>query len=220
MTLSAGAYVEKNKLATSNVWLVLLDITVPGLGSDLKIVSNSEDVYWPGTESPDNLYTAIPFELGEIGDDSKGEVPSVTLRVSNHARWCETYLDNYDGMVDSNVEIRVVNSINVLTPTISSCTYLETPEILLYYDIVGSSSNSQWGTFTLGASNPFNKRFPRNKIYRNICRYRWFPDVGGRCNYPGTATTCNRSLDQCRNDRDNAERFGGCPGVASKGIFV
>lgn len=218
MTLSAGAYVEKNKMSTSNVWLVLLDITVPGLADPLKIVSNSENVWWPGTTSAENLYTAIPFDLGEIGDDSKGEVPSVSLRVANTARWCESYLDDYNGMIDSNVEIRIVNSINVLTPTKGSCTYLDVPELLLYYDIVASSSDSMWGAFTLGASNPFNKRFPRNKIYRNICRYRWFKGV--RCAYPGTATICNRSLDQCRNDRDNSSRFGGCPGVASKGVFI
>lgn len=217
MTLSAAAYIEKNKIASDTSWLVLLDITMPDT-TLLKITSNSEDVWWPATVIPSNLYTSFPFELGEIGDASKWEVPSVSLKVSNVTRYLESQLDAQDGLVDSNVEIKIVNSINVVTPTKSSGTYNDIPEITLNYDVVSSSSNSMWVEFILGASNPFNKRFPRNKIYRNICRYRFFK--GARCQYVGAETSCDRTLDTCRNTYNNSINFGGCPGVASKGIYV
>lgn len=217
MTLSAAAYLEKNAVASDTAWLVLLDITMPD-STLLKITSNSEDVWWPATANPSTLYTAFPFELGEIGDDSKGEVPSVSLRVSNITRYLEGYLDEQDGLVDSNVSIKVVNSTHVLTPTKTSATYNGVAEVELYYDIVASSSNSRWVEFTLGAANPFNKRFPRNKLYRNICRYRWFK--GDRCGYVGAETSCDRVLNTCRITYGNSERFGGCPGMASKGIYV
>lgn len=218
MTLSVGAYIEKNKLATDEAWLVLLEITMPDT-TVLKLTNNSENLYWPGTSSPStNLYTAFPFELGEIGETSKAEVPSVSLRVSNAARILEPYLDAQDGMVDSSVDIRVVNSMHVLTPTKALGTYLTTPEIELNYDIVTASSDSQWVIFTLGASNPFNKRFPRNKIMRNSCRYREFK--GSQCQYVGAETTCDRALTTCRDTFSNTQWFGGCPGVASKGIYV
>ena len=217
MTLSAAAYLEKNKMATNEAWLVLLEITMTD-SYVLKLTSNSENLYWPGTSNPNNLYTAFPFELGEIGDTSKGEVPSVSLQVSNAARILEPHLDAHDGMVDSSVEIRIVNSIHVLTPTRPLGAYSETPEIELNYDIIAASSNSMWVEFTLGAANPFNKRFPRNKIYRNICRYREFK--GDRCQYEGEETSCDRSLTTCRDTYSNSQWFGGCPGVGSKGVYV
>jgi len=217
MTLSAGAYLEKNKLATDSVWLVLLEITMPDT-TVMRMTNNSENVWWPATQVPGNLYTSFPFEIGEIGDTSKGEVPSVSLRVTNVARVLEPYLDDQDGLVDSNVDIRIVNSIHVLTPTKGSATYNDVPEIELNYDIVESSSDSQWVEFTLGASNPFNKRFPRNKIYRNVCRYRWFK--GTRCQYAGAQTSCDRTLKTCRDTYSNSINFGGCPGVGSKFIYV
>ena len=196
---------------------MLLDVTMPD-STLLKITSNSEDVYWPAATISPNLYTAFPFELGEIGESSKAEVPDVTLKVSNVTRYLEGQLDAQDGLVDSSVDIRIVNSIHVITPTKPTGTYLDTPEVELNYDVVATSSDSRWVNFTLGASNPFNKRFPRNKIYRNICRYRFFK--GDRCQYAGAETQCDRVIDTCRNTYSNSINFGGCPGVASKGIYV
>ena len=217
MTLSAAAFIEKNKLASNEAWLILLDITMPDT-STIKVVSNSENIWWPGTSLPGNLYTAMPFELGEVSDTSKTEVPSISLRLPNATRFLEPYLDAQDGLVDSSVDIKIVNSIHVLTPTRALGAYSVTAEIELNYDIVGSSSDSMWVDFVLGAASPFNKRFPRNRIYRNICRYREFK--GDRCQYVGAETTCDRALDTCRSTYDNAEFFGGCPGVGSKGIYV
>jgi len=218
MSLSVAAYLEKNKLSTDEAWLVLLEVIMPDL-TVLKVTSNSENLWWPGTANPStNLYLAFPFELGEIGDTSKGEVPSVSLRVSNATRELEPYLDAQDGLVGSSVIIRIVNSYHVLTPTRPLGDYTETPEIELNYDIVAASSNSMWVDFSLGAANPFNKRFPRNKIYKNICRYKTFK--GAQCQAKSALTTCDRTLFTCRNTFKNAINFGGCPGVASKGVYV
>jgi len=215
MTLSPGAYLEKNKLSTSKVWLVLLEITMPDT-TVIRICSNSESVTWPVTAG--DIYTGFPFELGEIGDTTKGEVPSLEIRVSNVMRILEPYLETQAGLVDSDVVIRIVNSINVTTPSLGAGVNNNNPEIELEYLIMNSHTDSQWVYFTLGASNPWNKRFPRNKVNKNFCRYKVFK--GSRCQYAGAQIVCDRSLYVCRNTMLNSINFGGCPGVGTKGTYV
>ena len=215
MTLSAGAYIEKNKLSSTNAWLVLLKITMPNT-TVIRIVANSENVTWPVTAG--NIFTAFPFQLAEIGDTSKGEIPSISLKVSNAARILEPYLEAQDGLVDSTVNIYVVNSINVTTDSLGVGINNANPEIELEYEIISSFADIMWVNFTLGAMNPWNKRFPRNKVYKNICRYNDFK--GDRCKYADTQTSCDRSLYTCRTVMLNSENFGGFPGVGTKGTYV
>ena len=215
MTLSATAFIEKNKLATNYTWLILMDITLPDT-SVIRICGNSENVTWP--VSGGNVYTAFPFDIAEIGDTSKGEVPSVNIKISNVTRSMEPYLDTYDGMIGSTVKLYVVNSKNVTTPSLGAGVNNANPEVELEYEIISSGSDSMWATFTIGAANPFNKRFPRNRIMRNLCRYKAFK--GDQCQYVGAQTSCDRTLDTCRNTMLNEEHFGGFPGVGSRGVYV
>ena len=215
MSLSAVAYLEKNKVASTKAWLVLIEVTMPDT-TVFRVCANSENVTWPVTSG--DLYTAFPFEIDEIGDSSKGEVPSVGLRVSNVARILEPYLEDQDGLIDSVVVIRVVNSTHVTTPSQGSGVNNNTPEVELEYEIIDSNADSMWVNFTLGAMNPFNRRFPRSKVWKNICRYKHFK--GDRCQYAGAETSCDRSLDTCRNTMNNSINFGNCPGVGTKGIYV
>ena len=215
MTLSAGAYIEKNRLSSTSAWLILLKVTMPDT-TVIRLVANSENVTWPVTAG--DVYTKFPFELDEIGDTSKGEVPSVSLKVSNVARILEPYLEDQDGLIDSEVIIYIVNSINVTTDALGVGVNNDNPEIELNYDIINSSTDAMWVNFTLGSMNPWNRRFPRNKVYKNICRFNDFK--GARCKYAGIETTCDRSLYTCRNTMDNSENFGGFPGVGSKGVYV
>lgn len=214
MTLSAGAFIEKNRLSTTFAWLVLLKVTMPD-ATVLRIVANSENVTWPVVSG--NLYTAFPFELDEIGEDSTGDVPSIGLKVANVARVLEPYLEDQEGLVDSTVVIRIVNSMHVTTATFTG-TDNPSPEIELTYQITATNSDSMWVTFTLGSLNPWNKRFPRNRIWRNTCRFKAFK--GSLCKYAGVETTCNRTLGICRETMANSINFGGAPGVGSKGLFV
>ncbi len=126
-------------------------------------------------------------------------------------------MDTYDGMIESAVKIYVVNSKNVTT-TLDAGVDNPNPEIELDYEVISSGSDSLWATFTIGAANPFNKRFPRNKIMRNQCRYKDFK--GLLCKYAGGQTSCDRTLYTCRNTMLNSANFGGYPGVGSKGIYV
>ena len=215
MVLSATAFLEKNKLASTKAWIILLTVTMPDT-TVLRICMNNEDVTWPVTNG--DLYTAFPFDIDEIGDSSKGEVPSVVLKVSNVTRTLVPYLEDQDGLVDSEVLIQIVHSTNITTPSLGAGVNNYNAEIELEFDIIDSSHDVNWVYFTLGAMNPWNKRFPRNKVYKNICKHYDFK--GDRCKYAGAETTCDRSLDTCRNTMSNSINFGGFSGVGTKGEYV
>jgi len=222
LTLSATAYIEKNRLASPNVWMVLLKMTIPDVDDPIRIAQNKEFVIWPVTNG--DTYAAFPFDLGETGESSKGEIPSATLRVSNVSRAIMPYLEAYDGMVDSIVNIYVVNSLNVYTPSKGWGTNNNDPEVELEFKIMASNYDRQWIYFTLGAPNPFNKRFPRNKVYRNICRYSGALGTvngfkGARCKYSGSKTSCDRTIQTCRS-YNNSINYGGFLGVGTKGLYV
>jgi len=209
--LSSIAIEEKNKLATDSVFLICLEIEIPGIDETVRVVRNNEDLVWKG-----ETWAAFPFELDEIGDSSKGEVPQVNVRVSNVSRALEAYLYEYDtyckvsGFEPITVKIYVVN-----TKVIQADGNAE-PEVEHEFELKQPRTDSKWVTFILGAANPFNRRFPRNRIIKNFCRYR-FMDT--RCGYTGPATSCDKTLTMCRT-LENSTRFGGFPGAGSGGLKI
>ncbi len=208
MTLSSIAIEEKNKLATDSVWLVALKITIPGLTDSVRLVRNNENITWQG-----ETWVAFPFEVEEIGDDLKGEVPQVNIKVSNVSRAMDSYISTYDtycknnGYSDIDVVLYVVNSKNLADST---------PEAEYEFILKSPATDSRWATFILGASNPFRRRFPQGRILKNNCRFI-FKDL--RCQYDGAETLCSKTLARCR-ELSNSENFGGFPGVGYGGIII
>lgn len=91
------------------------------------------------------------------------------------------------------------------------------PETEYVFHLKQPKTSSKWATFTLGANNPFSKRFPLNRLLKNRCRYKQFRNW--RCGYAGAETTCDRTLARCR-ELGNSERFGGTPGVGNSPVIV
>lgn len=212
LPISSIAMEEKNKLATDSVWLIALEITIPGESDPVRVVGNNENITW-------RTYTwvAFPFEINEIGEESKGEVPQVEIRISNVSRAIEAYLQAYDiytkinGFFPITVSIFVLNSKNLASST---------PEVEHLFELKQPKTNAIWATFILSASNPFNKRFPQFRLLKNHCRFRYNYPVGSSllCGAPSSAfLTCNKTLVACR-ERNNSVRFGGFPGVGLGGL--
>lgn len=213
LTLSSTAITEKNKLSTTSKMLLCLKITVPGVVDPIRVVRDNQNLTWQG-----ETWVAFPFELESLGGGVKGEVPQVVLRVSNVSRAMETYLHQYDTYCKTNgwsaieVNIYVVNTAAVALN--GSCD----PEVEHVFELKQPKADSKWATFTLGASNPFNMRFPRSRIMKNQCRYK-DGFKGTRCGYSGAETSCNKTLARCR-ELGNSERFGGFPGVGYGGVKI
>lgn len=188
--LSSFAIEEKNKLASDCVWLLAMAITIPGEATPIRIVRNNENVEWPTGSG--TIWAAFPFEIDVVGDTASGEVPRVEVRVGNVSRAMEVYIQAYDLYIKNNgyspvsVNIYVINSKNLSNSD---------PEVEHVFELKQPKTNDQWATFVLGASNPFNKRFPVMRVLRNHC---WHVFKDSLCGYNGTVTTCDKTLTACR----------------------
>ncbi len=199
--LPASVIIEKNKIATGSAWLLFIDITItPEIV--LHFVRNTEAVEYKGIN-----YEAFPFELDTVNETTKGEIPTLQLRVSNVTRIIQTYLEQYQGGIGKTVKLMVVNSAYLAE---------DFSDLEMEFDILETTSDVQWVSFKLGAPNPLRQRFPKSRYFSSYCRWV-FKDAG--CGYAGTATACNKRLLDCQ-ALNNSPRFGGFPGLSERGLRV
>src|SRR4030042_50773 len=156
LPLSSIAITEKNLLATDSIWYLALEITITGISEPVRVIRNNENITWDS-----ETWVAFPFELDEIGEEAKGEVPEVVLRVSNVSRVMESYLQSYDEYTKANgytpieVTIYVLNSKNLASAT---------PEVAHYFELIHPKTDPIWATFRLGGANPVQKRAPKPRM--------------------------------------------------------
>jgi len=209
-SLSANLVTEKNKLHSTDPWLILLDITLPD-STVIRLVRNTVDVTFP---VGGNTYTAFPFELSIVESNSTGQIPTVTLKVCNITRLLTPHLNDQNGGLESTVVVTVVNA-GLLSESYS--------ELDMNFTVMGCEVNSTWVTWTLGMANPINRRFPLFRYLASHCSWTYtkgVPDgINIECNATSALTTCNRTLADCV-ERNNSERFGGWLGMQSDGIRI
>ena len=199
LDLSAVAILEKNKIASSGAWLVLLEIFVnPEIV--IRVVHNNEDITWNGQQ-----WSGFPFELGDVSEDGK-ELPKVTLKVSNITGIIQQYLEETNGGVGATVILRVVHSEHLDQVK---------PEIEETFSVQSTSCDAQWVTFELSGDFTTSLRIPPDRYLKDFCPYK-FKSI--QCGYQGTVNTCNKTLDDCR-AKSNSIRFGGEPALPG-GIYV
>lgn len=198
LDLSPAAYLEKNRLSSDGAWLILLQIDVKQLDESLRLVRNTENITWNGLE-----WQAFPFEIDDISENSKGEIPQITVKVSNVRRQVEYYIEQADGGIGSLCTIKVVHSKHLDNST---------PEVELQFEVTGSKATSEWATFTLGAPSPYNKQIGQ-RVLKSFCRHKF---KRSRCKYAGSVETCDHTLTTCRK-LNNSVNFGGFPGVGLGG---
>ncbi len=159
-----------------------------------------------------NTWTAFPFDLDEVGENTKGEIPRFEIRVGNASRVMQTYMESEgnEGGVGSAIQLNVVNTDFLFEPD---------AEVELNFEVTRSSCDDMWAHFTVGAPNPYNSRYPRSRILKNFCRYDVFGPLGARCQYAGAETECDRTITRCR-ELNNSQHFGGAPGAGRRGIYV
>ncbi len=189
---------EKNKLFTPYPWIVLLDITL-AVGTVLYLCSNNDNVTFQG-----QVYTAFPFYLDPVGQSSKGEIPTLSLKVCNVTQVIHGYLEDLEGAVGATVALHLVNA-GYLSEDFS--------ELDMEFSILSTKADAEWITFTLGAPSPMRKRFPRFRFIALHCNWEF---KSYECSYGGTETTCNRTFKRCE-ELANTARFGGFPGLNLKG---
>jgi phage-related protein len=211
LPISSTIVEEKNKLATDSVWLLAMKVTIPGTPSSevIRVVRNNEDVSWAG-----ETWQAFPFDVDAVQATGKGEVPRLDVRICNISRAMEQYVIEYDDYVKANgyspieVDLCVLNTKDLAS---------NTPAGEASFELKQPKMDARWATFTLGAPNPYNRRFPQDRILKNHCRFR-FKDEH-TCAYSGAVAECDKTLTSCRS-LGNSTRYGGFPGVGYGGFRV
>lgn len=211
LSLSSIAIEEKNKLSTDSVFLICMKLTIPGVVTPVYLVANDSNYTWDSIS-----WIATDFSIEEITESSTGENPQVALKVSNISRVMEAYIDSYDIYCKNNGYNPILVDFYLINTRAVTANPNCDPEVEHNFQLLYPRTDPLWATFTLGAPNPWNQRFPRNRMLRNLCRYKRFK-TDARCGYVGVETTCDRTLTQCR-AYGNSDRFGGAPGAGQGGI--
>lgn len=198
MDLSTASIIEKNKMSSDGVWLILLDIKYKDEDT-LHLVCNNEDIVFQGV-----TYYKYPFSISSV-KDSTTELSAPTISVANTTGALQSILEGYDGISGAKVAIRAINS-NVPDEAADEA----------YYIVSNCVSEKDVITMTLGSGVSLTRRWPRERVLKDYCQVKY---KGCRCGYTGDLESCNRTLTDCRAHKNSA-RFNGEPAIPQGGLYV
>jgi len=210
------AYLEKNLLATGQKFVWLYEIEVPtDPPTRYRFVRDPLPVTFRGNE-----YSPFPIAHSETRSDSKGNLPTITLTVSNVTREIVSVLNAHNGLVAQDV--RIILTHDLALPTGHGVWEHD-------YQIRSTSIDEKAVSATLGDLHIYNAKLPAQRMMRFYCRHQY---KDANCGYAvGTAhanylPTCDKSLDGADGCRVHGisevlaglpdlhpERFGGFPGI-------
>lgn len=193
---------EKNAETNSPIHLYTL-YDYDGAGSNLYLAEDDSDVTFDS-----QVYTAFPITYEQISEQSKGQIDSVEVRVSNVNRVIQTYLEQYD-LRGCKVRILTVWRDQLADAT----SYIED-----VYFIDSYHADEQLVSFTCTSKlDILEVAIPLRNYERNICQWK-FKDPN-TCQYVGAESTCNKTKQQCKT-YNNFINFGGFPSIPSRRINV
>lgn len=197
LPFTAAGLIEKNKLSNDKPWLLLLELNLPD-GSNIYIVRNNEDITWNGIE-----WIAFPFDTSDKTEDMKS-LPVLNIQVSNVSGIMQSYLEEYDGLVDCPVTIRLVHTAHLDSIT---------PEIEETFNVQETDYDEEWVKFALGADFWFFYRALSERYLKDWCSFKY---GGIKCGVTAATLTqfpsCPHTLLGCE-ARGNSKRFGGEPAL-------
>ena len=197
--------IEKNKLASGEAFIVLLEVrlvdTDTGLVVDTKYVANNNE----NITYDLNIYQAFPFDI-KLTQEVDG-VPEITLSAVDFQKILISEMNKLSGGTGSTVIMRVVNSGNLSAE----------PELEETFDVINASANDYRISLQLGAENALRRQFPTSMQMRDRCRWRY---KSTECGYSGGIGSCDLSLQGANGcaAHNNTINFGGYPGLKGRGI--
>jgi len=166
-TLPTALIPVKNDIADSEPFLALLEIEFES--ETIYLVKNTEAITYKG-----QVYQPFFFDI-KIQESSKGEVPSVSLAVSNVNRSFQAVLEEYEGGIGAEVTVKIIYHGDLA----------EDPYDTFIFKVTNVSYDATRVNFTLGVENTWRRFFPANRMRNNFCRFK-FKDA--RCKFSGSNT--------------------------------
>lgn len=203
LDLITNQLIEKNKLSSTNVELLLLKFTKSG-EPPVCVCLNNESIVWNGL-----VWIPAKFSLDGLGQNKDGEISRPSLSFSDIFRVVTPIIDLYNGANGSIVELYIVDSI-----------YLEntTPKDYYNLEVLSSSISGRYDVnIIMGAENLIERFCPQDMYMKNHCRFDFIYDP--RCGYTGEEPSCGRTYAECVR-LGNALRYGGFLGVGGIGFKI
>jgi phage-related protein len=209
-------FIEKNILATGGQWLWLYEIEVPTTpATRYRFTRNPGAVLFRG-----NNYSPFPITHTPVKEGDKGDLPSITLTVSNVSREIIGALELYGGLIDQPVRI-LLTHMDMLT---SGSAIIEHD-----FKILTTTATEEAVVANLGDLSLYEVFIPGQRMMRHYCRHQY---RAAGCGYAVSSadsnylSTCDKSLDgpdgcEIHGASETAAgmpvihpgRFGGFPGI-------
>ena len=202
----------KNALATGSrlVWLYQIDVpTSDADGRAYRFARSTER----GRVRSKN-YVPFPFTHESMMEGATGDLPTLSMSVSNVSREIIGTLENYNGLIGQRVKIMLV----LMTENQETSAQEHADAILEWeFKITSMTASAAGATAQLGDISLYEVFMPASRISKRYCRFKY---KGAGCGYLGLLDSCDKTLDGpngCEaHGGDSAfhpERFGGFPGV-------
>ena len=200
---------EKNRVAQPAPFLWLIFCRVPtDPPTAIRITPNPEPVTF-GTDSFGNptVWSPFPCGLSVIEEDTEGNLPELTLTVSNATREIMALLIAHDYLLDQRVELYLVHKNHLANPAAAS---------RFVFTITEVTADTEAVTFALSTQDLYRYEIPGNRILKDWCGETY---KGSRCGFTGdpseTLGPCLKTLAECRR-RDAWQVANGEEGRQSK----
>jgi lambda family phage minor tail protein L len=182
-----------------------------GTGIDKHFAAYSQDVTFDGIK-----YDKFPITHDQITENTKGEIDSTKIQISNISRLIEYYLQNYD-LRGKKVSIKLVDADLLDDPD----AYIEFSNYIDSY-----TSNVKDVVFTLMSKyDILNLMLPSILWLRDYCQWEFASPAiralgrGEECGYANSETECNRTWQRCQ-ELGNSRRFLGARGIPGRRGYV
>ena len=204
----------KNALATGSrlVWLYEIEVPTGSPPTRYRFCAQTEEVTFRG-----NIYSPFPIGHEKMKEGADGDLPSLSMSVSNVSREIIGTLESYNGLIGQKVKIMLV------LMTESQETEPQSPSVAILewdFKITSMSATDEGVTAQLGDISLYDVFLPSSRISKRYCRFQY---RDAACGYNGEFPSCDKSLDGpngCEahsfDSSAHPNRFGGFPGVPIK----
>lgn len=170
---------------------------------DLLMAAHDEDV-----EFNSETYSKFPITHDSIPDNGRGEIDTVNVRVSNVSRLIQAYLELYD-FRGKKVTITQV-FLDQLADADAKISYI------FYIDNYKASDQDVEFQLT-SRFDVIDVMLPLGAYNRNYCRWKF---KSTECGYVGAESVCNKTKQDCRDNKNNVQRYGGFPSIPQRRLFT
>ena len=153
------------------------------------------------------LYVGLPIIRGSIKNDIDGQIPEISVSIPNTDRVVEALIQSSSYL--RGRDIYLLTTFAKFLPSGATAYHIgSSPDrfsiIKEKMFIDSTTSDENLVTFSCKPKLAVrNAVIPRRKFGRE-CQWEY---KGTECGYAGAATSCDKTLDDCRDNKSNEDRF-------------